>query len=85
MSRASIQKFVDELVVEMGKKSPMFRSDYNLQPHTFVFTPGRLGTQMIKIAKMSSNDGWNLTNRDIKKIRTLAGIHGAILVDYIKG
>jgi len=85
VSKAAIQNFVDELVVEMGKKSPMFRSDYNLQPHTFVFTPGRLGTQMIKVAKMSSNDGWNLTNRDIKKIRTLAGIHGAILVDYIKG
>ena len=85
MSKAAIQNFVDELVVEMGKKSPMFRSDYNLQPHTFVFTPGRLGTQMIKVAKISSNDGWNLTNRDIKKIRTLAGIHGAILVDYIKG
>jgi hypothetical protein len=40
---------------------------------------------MIKVAKMSSKDGWNLTNRDIKKIRKLANIHGAILVDHIKG
>jgi len=84
VSKAAIQNFVDELVVEMGKKSPMFRSDYNLQPHTFVFTPGRLGTQMIKAAKHSSKDGWELTNNDIAQIRMLAEKQGAFLVTYIK-
>tara|TARA_A100001011_G_scaffold328273_1_gene352867 strand:- start:257 stop:1711 length:1455 start_codon:yes stop_codon:yes gene_type:complete len=84
MSKQALQKFVDELVVEMGQKSPVLRSDYNLQPHTFVFTPGRLGTQMIMAAKNSAKDGWELTNKDMAEIRKLAEKQGALLVNYIK-
>ena len=84
MSRQALQNFVDDLVVEMGKKSPVLRSDYNLQPHTFVFTPGRLATQMIMAAKNSAKDGWELTNKDMAEIRMLADKQGAFLVNYIK-
>tara|TARA_B100001094_G_C18135597_1_gene774895 strand:+ start:132 stop:1580 length:1449 start_codon:yes stop_codon:yes gene_type:complete len=84
MSRQALQNFVDDLVVKMGEKSPVLRSDYNLQPHTFVFTPGRLGTQMIMAAKNSAKDGWELTNKDMAEIRTLADKQGVLLVNYIK-
>jgi len=84
MSRQALQNFVDDLVVQMGEKSPVLRSDYNLQPHTFVFTPGRLGTQMIMAAKNSAKDGWELTNNDMAQIRMLAEKQGALLVNYIK-
>ena len=86
MSRQVLQKFLDSFITKLENDVPeLARSDYELQPHTFIFTPGRLGTQTIQSAKQSAKDGWALTNADMAKIRELAETHGATLVAKIKG
>jgi len=86
MSRQALETFLNAFVNKLENDIPeLARSDYNLQPHTFIFTPGRLGTQTIQSAKRSAKDGWVLTNKDMAKIRELAEAHGAPLVAKIKG
>ena len=85
MSRQVLQKFLNDFVTKLEKDEPeLTRSDYNLQPHTFIFTPGRLATQTIRSAKNSAKDGWEVTAADTAKIKELAGIHGATLVAKLK-
>tara|TARA_R110002074_G_scaffold141030_1_gene287378 strand:+ start:58 stop:1512 length:1455 start_codon:yes stop_codon:yes gene_type:complete len=86
MSRQALEAFLNAFVNKLENEMPeLARSDYNLQPHTFIFTPGRLGTQTIRSAKQSAKDGWKLTNEDTAKIRQLAETHGTLLVTKIKG
>tara|TARA_B110000444_G_scaffold172232_1_gene161054 strand:- start:6355 stop:7809 length:1455 start_codon:yes stop_codon:yes gene_type:complete len=86
MSRQALENFLNAFVNKLENEMPeLARSDYNLQPHTFIFTPGRLGTQTIRSAKQSAKDGWVLTNADMAEIRKLAETHGATLVTKIKG
>ena len=85
MSRQVLEKFLNDFVTKLERDEPeLARSDYNLQPHTFIFTPGRLATQTIRSAKASAKDGWEVTTTDTAKIKELADIHGATLVAKIK-
>ncbi len=85
MSRQVLEQFLNDFVIKLENDEPeLARSDYNLQPHTFIFTPGRLATQTIRSAKASAKDGWEVTAKDTAKIKELADIHGAVLVEKIK-
>ena len=83
MSTRALEAFLQDLAHSL-EKTPDFRNDYNLQPHTFIFTPGRLATQMKRAAKRSSEDGWNVTKEDNKYIEDAAKRHGKELVTYVK-
>jgi len=85
MSRQVLEQFLNDFVTRLEQEQPeLARSDYNLQPHTFIFTPGRLATQTIRAAKQSAKDGWEVTRQDTETIKELADTHGAILVAKIK-
>ncbi len=89
MSLAGLRSFIADFVTAIESKGDIgqLRSkEYNLEPHTFYFTPNKLYLSTLEAHSLGgySQQGWKLTKADRAKIKKLAEKHGKKIVTDVK-
>lgn len=85
MSASGLKLFLGELVTTINElpKMGILRQEFNLEPHTFRFTPTQLFNILVKEQKRYVSTGWKLTNDDKDFMREKCFKHGETLTAEI--
>ena len=84
MAEKGLQVFLNQLVKELdGLDSEVLRSEYDFEPHTFIFEPTDLSDIMIKAAAAQTQYGWTPSSGEIKYMKDQAKVYGKRLVEEV--
>ena len=85
MSASGLKLFLGELVTTINElpKMGMLRKEFNLEPHTFRFTPTQLFNVLIKEQKTYVSTGWKLSDKDKEFMRNHCFKYGEVLTAEI--
>lgn len=84
MAEKGLKVFLDQLVVELDDfDSEVLRSEYDLEPHTFIFEPNDLSDIMIKAAAGQTTYGWTPSSGEIEYMKKQAEVYGKLLVEEV--